>query len=324
MKAVLCKSYGKPESLVVEEIVSPKAEKGEVIISVKACGLNFPDTLIIEGKYQFQPEMPFSPGGEVAGIIKEVGEGVTHLKVGDRVMSGTGWGGFAEEVKAMASNVFKLSDDMNFETAASSMMTYGTSYHGLVNRANLKANETILVLGAAGGVGTAAIQIAKTIGATVIAVASSQEKLDYCKNLGADFTINYATEDLKIRAKEITNGHGVDVVYDPVGDKYAKPALRAIAWKGRYLIVGFAAGEIPKFPLNLPLLKGCSIVGVFWGGFFRNEPEENAKNFQTIVKWFQEGKLETNIYKKYKLEQVAEAMNAMTSKEVMGKIVLIP
>ena len=324
MKAVLCKIHGKPEALVIEDVTSPKAGLGEVIISVKACGLNFPDTLIIEGKYQFQPEMPFSPGGEVAGIIKEIGSDVVHLKVGDRVMSGTGWGGFAQEVKAIASNVFTLSPSMDFVTAASSMMTYGTSYHGLVNRANLKKGETILILGAAGGVGTAAIQIAKTIGATVIAAASSEEKLDYCKGIGADHTINYNTEDLKLRAKELTNGKGVDVIYDPVGDKYAEPALRSIAWKGRYLVVGFAAGDIPKFPLNLPLLKGCSIIGVFWGGFFRNEPEQNAINFQTIVKWFQEGKLETKIHKKYKLEQVAEAMNAMTNKEVMGKIVLVP
>lgn len=324
MKAVLCKFHGKPETLVIEDVTSPKAGLGEVIISVKACGLNFPDTLIIAGKYQFQPDLPFSPGGEVAGIIKEIGSDVVHLKVGDRVMSGTGWGGFAQEVKAMASNVFKLASGMDFVTAASSMMTYGTSYHGLVNRANLKKGETILILGAAGGVGTAAIQIAKTIGATVIAAASSNAKLDYCKGIGADYTINYNTEDLKLRAKEFTNGKGVDVIYDPVGDKYAEPALRSIAWKGRYLVVGFAAGDIPKFPLNLPLLKGCSIIGVFWGGFFRNEPEQNAINFQTLVKWFQEGKLETKIYKRYKLEQVAEAMNAMTNKEVMGKIVLVP
>ncbi|MFY0652505.1 MAG: NADPH:quinone oxidoreductase family protein [Cyclobacteriaceae bacterium] len=324
MKAVLCKSYGPPESLVIEEVASPKPEKGEVVICVKACGLNFPDTLIIQGKYQFQPDMPFSPGGEVAGIIKEIGEGVTHLKVGDRVMSGTGWGGFAEEVKGMASNAFPIPDNMDFVTAATSMMTYGTSYHALLDRAQLKAGETLMVLGAAGGVGTAAIQIAKVLGSNVIAAASSDEKLDYCKSIGADEVINYSHEDLKARGKELTNGKGVDVIYDPIGDRFTDPALRAIAWGGRYLVVGFAAGNIPKIPLNLPLLKGCQIVGVFWGGFFRNQPEKNAQNFMTIGKWLAEGKLKPQVHGRYPLEQVAEAMSAMTNKEVMGKVVLVP
>lgn len=324
MKAVLCKSYGPPESLVVEETNELTPDKNEVIIAVNACGLNFPDTLIIEGKYQFQPEMPFSPGGEVAGTIKKVGESVKHLKVGDRVMSGTGWGGFAEEVKATASNVFSLPPSMDFLTAASSMMTYGTSYHALVNRASLQAGETLLVLGAAGGVGTAAVQIGKALGAKVIAAASSEDKLDFCRANGADMTINYSTEDLKKRTKELTEGKGADVIYDPIGDKFTEPALRAIAWKGRYLIVGFAAGDIPQIPMNLPLLKGCQIVGVFWGGFFRNEPQKNAENFGTIIKWFAEGKLTSRIHAQYPLEKVAEAMNAMTNKEVKGKIVLVP
>ncbi|MDP4679156.1 MAG: NADPH:quinone oxidoreductase family protein [Cyclobacteriaceae bacterium] len=324
MKAVLCKSFGPPESLVIEEVESPKPGKGEVVISVKACGLNFPDTLIIEGKYQFKPEMPFSPGGEVAGVIKEVGEGVDHLKVGDNVMSGTAWGGFAEEVKGMASNVFPIPIGMDYITAASSMMTYGTSYHALVNRAKIQPGETLLVLGAAGGVGTAAIQIGKALGATVIAAASTDEKLEYCKSIGADFTINYSNEDLKEKGKELTNGKGVDVIYDPIGDKYTDPALRSIAWKGRYLVVGFAAGEIPKIPLNLPLLKGCEIVGVFWGGFFRNEPQENAKNFEIIVRWLSEGKLIPQIHGQYPLEKIVEAMDAMTSKKIMGKVVLVP
>ncbi|WP_456459565.1 NADPH:quinone oxidoreductase family protein [Reichenbachiella sp.] len=323
MKAVLCESYGPPENLVVKEVESLIPGIGEVVIEVKASGLNFPDTLIIEGKYQFQPEMPFSPGGEVAGIVKTVGEGVSHLKVGDRVMAGTGWGGFAEEVIGKASNVFPLPDGISFEQAASTMMTFGTSYHALVNRAKLKAGETLLVLGAAGGVGTAAIQIGKALGAKVIAAASSDEKLNYCKSIGADMTINYSQEDLKTQAKALTNGNGVDVVYDPVGDRFTEPALRAIAWKGRYLVVGFAAGEIPKIPLNLPLLKGCSIVGVFWGGFFRNEPHVNAENFQTIVKWLVEGKVQAQIHKKYNLEQVAEAMTELTSKKVKGKIIFV-
>jgi NADPH2:quinone reductase len=324
MKAVLCKAYGKPETLTIEEVVSPRAGKGEVIITVKACGLNFPDTLIIEGKYQFQPEMPFSPGGEVAGVVKEIGEGVTHLQVGDRVMSGTGWGGFAEEVKAMATNVFPLPEGMDFVTAASSMMTYGTSYHALVNRAALQPGETLMVMGAAGGVGTAAIQIGKALGARVIAAASTDEKLAYCRSIGADLTLNYSIEDLKARGKELTEGKGIDVIYDPIGDRYTEPALRAIAWKGRYLVVGFAAGDIPKIPLNLPLLKGCQIVGVFWGGFFRKEPQKNAENFQTIARWLAEGKLKPHIHAQYPLEEVATAMYAMTRKEIMGKAVLVP
>jgi len=320
MKAVVCKSFGPS----IEEISSLKPDPNEVIINVKACGLNFPDTLIVQGKYQFKPDFPFSPGGEISGIIKEIGENVTHLKVGDKVMYGSIFGGFAEEVKAKAKDVFKMPPTMNFTTAASSMLTYGTSYHALVNRANLQHGETLLVLGAAGGVGTAAIQIAKNLGATIIAAASTDEKLEFCKENGANFTINYSTEDLKKRVKELTNGKGVDVIYDPVGDKYSEPALRAIAWKGRYLVVGFAAGEIPKIPLNLVLLKGCQIIGVFWGAFFKNEPQQNAENFMTIVKWFAEGKLNSKIHSKYPLEKVIEAMQAMTNKEVKGKIVLIP
>ncbi|MEP4092956.1 NADPH:quinone oxidoreductase family protein [Reichenbachiella sp.] len=324
MKAVLCESYGPPENLVVRDIESLIPARDEVIIQVKASGLNFPDTLIIEGKYQFQPEMPFSPGGEVAGIVKSVGQDVTHLKEGDRVMAGTGWGGFAEEVRGKASNVFLIPDSISFVQCAATMMTFGTSYHALVNRAELKAGETLMVLGASGGVGTAAIQIGKTLGAKVIAAASTGEKLNYCRSLGADLTINYSKEDLKKQAKVLTDGKGVDVIYDPIGDKFTEPALRAISWKGRYLVVGFAAGDIPKIPLNLPLLKGCSIVGVFWGGFFRNEPEVNAKNFKTIVKWLEEGTVVAKVHKEYALENVAKAMNELTSKKVMGKIVFVP
>jgi NADPH2:quinone reductase len=324
MKAVLCKSFGSIDKLIIEETPSLKPTKGEVIINVKACGLNFPDTLIIQGKYQFKPDFPFSPGGEISGIVKEIGEGVTLLNVGDKVMYGAVFGGFAEEVKANVRDVFKMPPSMDFITAASSMLTYGTSYHALVNRANLLEGESILVLGAAGGVGTAAIQIAKTLGATIIAAASTDEKLAFCKENGADYTINYTSENLKDKVKELTNGKGVDVVYDPIGDKFSEPALRAIAWKGRYLVVGFAAGEIPKIPLNLVLLKGCQIIGVFWGAFFKNEPQQNTKNMMTIVKWFAKGKLKAKIHGKYPLEKVADAMYAMTNKEVKGKIVLIP
>jgi NADPH2:quinone reductase len=324
MKAVLCKSFGPVENLVIEDIPTLHALDDEVIIEVKACGLNFPDTLIIQGKYQFKPEFPFSPGGEISGIIKEIGTAVTHLKIGDRVMYGAVFGGFAQEVKAKATNVFNIPSVLDDITAASSMLTYGTSYHALVNRANIQKGETLLVLGAAGGVGTAAIQIAKNLGVMIIAAASTDEKLQFCKKNGADYLINYTTEDLKTKVKELTNGKGVDVIYDPVGDKFAEPALRAIAWKGRYLVVGFAAGEIPKIPLNLVLLKGCQIVGVFWGAFVKNEPQQNAQNLQTIIQWFAEGTLKAQIHGSYSLETVKDAMYAMINKEVKGKIVLIP
>ncbi len=324
MKAVLCTAYSSIEDLRIEEIPSLQPDSDEVIIEVKACGLNFPDTLIIQGKYQFKPELPFSPGGEIAGIIAKVGNNVTNFKVGDRVMYGSVYGGFAEEVKAKASEVFKMPAMLDFVTGASSMLTYGTSYHALVNRARIQKGETLLVLGAAGGVGTAAIQIAKALGVTIIAAASTSEKLAFCHENGADYLINYTTEDLKVKVKEITKGKGVDVIYDPVGDAYTEQALRAIAWKGRYLVVGFAAGEIPKIPLNLALLKGCEIVGVFWGAFVQREPKRNAENLQTIMQWFAQGKLESKIHGKYALEDVKEAMLAMVNQEVKGKIVLIP
>ncbi len=324
MKAVICKSFDVIENLTIEEIPSLKPDKDEVIIHVKACGLNFPDTLIVQGKYQFKPDFPFSPGGEISGIIKEVGENVSHLKVGDHIMYGSVFGGFAEEVKAKANEVFIMPPTMDFTTAASSMLTYGTSYHALVNRAKIQKGETLLVLGAAGGVGTAAIQIGKTLGATIIAAASTNEKLEFCKENGADFTINYSTENLKERVKKLTNGKGADVIYDPIGDKFSEPALRAIAWKGKYLVVGFAAGEIPKIPLNIVLLKGCQLIGIFWGAFIKNEPQLNTKNFMTIVKWFAEGKLKSRIHKEYPLEKIVEAMQVMINKEVKGKIVLIP
>jgi len=324
MKAVLCTSFSSIENLSIEQVPSLHPASDEVIIDVKACGLNFPDTLIIQGKYQFKPELPFSPGGEIAGVVKEIGNAVTKLKVGDNVMYGSVFGGFAEEVKTKAAEVFKMPPMLDFVTGASSMLTYGTSYHALVNRARIQKGETILILGAAGGVGTAAIQIAKALGTTIIAAASTQEKLTFCKENGADYLINYTTEDLKSKVKEITKGKGVDVVYDPVGDKYTEPALRAIAWKGRYLVVGFAAGEIPKIPLNLVLLKGCEIVGVFWGAFVKKEPQQNAQNLQTIIQWFAQGKLKSRIHGTYPLEKVKEAMYAMINKEVKGKIVLIP
>ena len=323
MKAILCTQFGPPEELILSEVPSPQPGRGQVLIAVKACGVNFPDTLIIQNKYQFEPPLPFSPGGEVAGIIKEVGEGVKHLHGGDSVLSLTGWGGFAEEVVADIATTLPIPLGMDFVTAASMMYTYGTSYHALKNRAQLQAGETLLVLGAAGGVGLAAVQLGILMGAKVIAAASSDEKLAVCRELGAEATINYSTEDLKDRIRELTEGRGADVIYDPVGDRYTEPALRAIAWKGRYLVVGFAGGEIPKIPLNLTLLKGCQIVGVFWGAFTKNEPQESQQNFQELAAWMAEGKLKQHVYKTYPLAEAPNALRDLMERRVIGKAVVV-
>ena len=323
MKAVLCKEYGLPEKLVVADVPSPKAAQGQVVVSVKACGVNFPDTLIIQGKYQFKPEMPFSPGGEVAGVIKEIGEGVTRVKPGDRVIAFNTWGGFAEEMVVDADRTIPMPATMDFVPAAAFVLTYGTSYHALKDRAEIKAGETMLVLGAAGGVGLAAIQIGKAMGARVIAAASSDEKLKVCRDNGADEVINYGSEDLRARVKVITAGRGLDVVYDPVGGPYSEPALRDMAWKGRFLVVGFAAGDIPKVPLNLMLLKGCSIVGVFWGAFTKNEPERNRENNWELMAMYAAGKIKPHIHATYPLERAADALNEVLSKRVSGKVVLV-
>jgi len=322
MKAVLCKELGPPEKLVVEQVPSPMPGKGQIVVSVKAAGVNFPDTLIIQGKYQFKPEPPFSPGGEVAGVIKALGEGVTGLKPGDRVIAASTFGGFAEEMVADADKVIPLPDAMDFVPAAAFILTYGTSYHALKDRARLLAGETLLVLGASGGVGLAAIQIGKAMGAKVIAAASSDAKLQVCKDNGADELINYGSEDLRTRIKAITAGRGVDVVYDPVGGPYSEPALRDMAWNGRFLVVGFAAGDIPKVPLNLPLLKGCSIVGVFWGAFTRTEPDNNRRNNEVLLKMYLDGKVKPHIHATYPLERAAEALNEVLNKRVSGKVVL--
>lgn len=323
MKAVLCRQFGPPENLVVEEIPWPQATKGKVVIEVKACGVNFPDTLIIEGKYQFKPPFPFSPGGEVAGIVREVGEGVNHLKPGDNVFALTGWGGFAEGVLADSYRTFPMAPGMDYQTAASLMYTYGTSYHALKDRATLQPGETLLVLGAAGGVGLAAVTLGHLMGARVIAAASTDEKLALCREYGASETINYTTQDLRERIKEITGGQGVDVIYDPVGGDLAEPALRSMNWRGRYLVIGFAAGNIPSLPLNLPLLKGCSVVGVFWGAFAERQPKDNFRNVQELLGFWQSGKLKPHIHATYPLEQAAEALNDMLGRKVMGKVLVV-
>ena len=322
MKAVMCKSHGMPDTLVVEDVPSPDLTEGQVLISVKACGVNFPDTLIIQGKYQFKPDLPFSPGGEVSGVIKAVGDGVTNVSVGDRVIAFSTWGGFAEELAVDANRLIKMSDKMEFEKASAFILTYGTSYHALKDRANIQPGETLLVLGASGGVGLAAIQLGKAMGARVIAAASTKEKLDVCAANGADELINYSSEDLRTRVKEITQGAGVDVIYDPVGGALSEKALRDMSWGGRFLVVGFAVGEIPKVPLNLALLKGCSIVGVFWGDFTRREPALNEANNQELMRLFEAGKITPHIHKVYPLTQASEALNELLDKKVSGKVVL--
>lgn len=324
MKALLCKQYGLPESLVLEEVPTPSISKKQVLISVKACGVNFPDTLIIQGKYQFKPAFPFSPGGELAGVVKAVGEEVSHLNIGDSVFAMPGWGGFAEEIAVDANRVFRMPTGMNYSVAASFMYTYGTSYHALKNRAQLQAGETLLVLGAAGGVGLAAVNLGKIMGAKVIAAASSDEKLALCKAYGADECINYQTQDLREALKNLPESNGVDVVYDPVGGAFTEPALRSLNWKGRHLVVGFAAGQIPSIALNLALLKGCSIMGIFWGAFVEKEPKANFQNIQELFDFYQRGILKPHIQKTYNLSEAPQALHDLTQRRAMGKLVIVP
>lgn len=323
MKAVLCKAFGPAENLVVEDLDSPQIKKGEVLLDIHAAGVNFPDTLIIEGKYQFKPPFPFSPGGEAAGVVAAVGEKISHLKVGDRVMALTGWGSFAEQVAVSGQNVLPIPAEMDFTTAAAFSMTYGTSMHALKQRANLQPGETLLVLGASGGVGLAAVEIGKAMGARVIAAASTNEKLEIARKAGADELINYSEASLRERLKELTDGQGVDVIYDPVGGKLFEEAFRSIAWNGRMLVVGFAAGgEIPALPANLPLLKGASLIGVFWGAFAQRQPQDNAANFKQLFAWYAEGKLRPLVSQTFALEQAAEAIDTLGQRKAVGKLVV--
>ena len=322
MKAVVCKQYGPPESLTFEELPSPTAAAGEVVVSVKAASVNFPDFLIIQNKYQFKPPLPFSPGSELAGVVKEVGAGVSNVRAGDRVIAFTTYGAFAEEVKTEAARLLPLPEKMDFVTGAAFLLTYATSDHALRDRGALKAGETLLVLGAAGGVGLAAIEIGKALGARVIACASSEDKLAVCREHGADATLNYATEDLRERVKALTEGRGVDVVYDAVGGAYTEPAFRSLAWRGRLLVVGFAAGEIPKLPLNLALLKGAAVVGVFWGDCARREPKAFAESVRQLARWYGEGRLRPHVSQTLPLERAAEAIQLLASRKAKGKVVL--
>ncbi len=322
MKAVLCKQFGPPESLVLEELPSPSPGEGEVVVSVKAASVNFPDVLIIQNKYQFKPPLPFSPGSELAGVVKEIGAGVGNVKPGDRVIAFTTFGAFAEEVKTEAARLLPMPEGMDFATGASFILTYGTSDHALRDRGALQPGETLLVLGAAGGVGIAAIEIGKALGARVIACASSVEKLEVCREHGADATINYVEEDLRERLKALTAGKGVDVIYDAVGGPYTEPAFRSIAWRGRLLVIGFAAGDIPRLPLNLALLKGAALVGVFWGDFARREPRAFAASAAQLAAWYREGRLRPHVSATFRLEQAAEAIRLLASRRAKGKVVL--
>jgi NADPH2:quinone reductase len=323
MKALLCTHFGLPDTLQVQEVSSPIAGPKEVVITVAACGVNFPDVLIIQNKYQFKPELPFSPGGEVAGILSELGDEVQGLELGQPVLALCGWGGFAEKVAVAADRVFPLPEGISAEVAATTLYTYGTSYHALKDRAQLQAGETLLVLGAAGGVGLAAVELGALMGARVIAAASTEEKLALCREKGAVETINYETEDLKTRIKELTGGQGVDVVFDPVGGKFSEGALRGMAWKGRYLVVGFANGEIPQLPMNLPLLKGCAVVGVFWGQFAKLEPKVNLQNTRQLLAWIQEGKIRQHVGKKYSLDEAPQALQDLMDRKMLGKGVVV-
>ncbi len=324
MKALLCKQWGPPESLVVEEVPTPDIADDEVLIDVHAAAVNFPDSLIIEKKYQLQPELPFSPGGECAGVLAQVGAKVEGFKAGDRVIASTGYGSFAEQVVVNGQRIMPMPDGLDFETASAFVMTYGTTYHALADRGALAAGETLLVLGAAGGVGLAAVEIGKAMGAKVIAAASSDEKLAVCKEHGADALINYTSGDLREGIREHTDNKGVDVVYDPVGGPMTEAALRSCAWRGRLLVIGFASGEIPKPPLNLALLKGASIVGVFWGSFVARGPKNNASDLKTLFGMLQKGQLKPHIAGTYSLADAPQAITALAERRVSGKLVITP
>ncbi|MGC6476066.1 MAG: NADPH:quinone oxidoreductase family protein [Parvibaculales bacterium] len=330
MKAVLCKEHGLPETLVMEEIDAPVPGKGEILLDVHSAAVNFPDYLIIQNKYQMKPELPFSPGSEVAGRVAALGEGVDGLKVGDKVLGLCGFNGFREQTTLPAAACVPMPDAMTYNVGASLIMTYGTSYHALKQRAQLQPGETIFIMGASGGVGLAAVDLAKTMGAKVIAAASTEEKLALCRDYGADETLLYPTGDMdkeeakafSAQIKELSGGKGVDVIYDPVGDAYAEPAIRAMAWNGRYLVIGFAAGEIPKIPLNLTLLKGCSIVGVFWGQFTFMEAELSAQNNRELMAMEADGRIKPHVSKVFAFDQTPEAIAHIGARQATGKVVV--
>ena len=330
MKAMLCKEYGPPEKLVLSDVPEPHAGPGQIVVQVKACGVNFPDVLIIENKYQFKPALPFAPGAEVAGLVKELGDGVTRFKTGDRVIASIGNGGMQEQVLADPNRCIAMPDGMDFATGSGLILTYGTSHYALKDRAELKAGETLVVLGAAGGVGLAAVELGKAFGARVIAGASSQEKVDLARKHGADDGFVYPSgklsrdqqKELSDTIKKLTGGNGADVLYDPVGGDYAEPAVRAMNWEGRYLVIGFTAG-IPSIPLNLTLLKSCDIRGVFWGAFTARNPKRNQEHLAEILRWTVEGKLKPHISARFPLARAGEAIRMLADRKAQGKVVVI-
>ena len=324
MKAVLCTRYCKPDELEIGDLPDPVATDGQAVIRVRAAALNFFDTLIIAGKYQTKPAFPFSPAAEFAGEVESVGPGVTAVRPGDRVAANIGYGAAREKIAVAAERLVPLPDGLDFERAAGVIVTYGTALHALQDRTRLRAGETLAVLGAAGGIGIAAVEIGKLMGARVIACASSAEKLDFARRHGADAGVNYAAEDLKDALRRVTDGRGPDVIYDPVGGPATESALRAIAWGGRFLVVGFAAGEIPKLPLNLVLLKSCDVRGVFWGAWTERDPAGNHANLAQIMDGCAQGKLSAHVHEVFPLERIAQALHALSDRKAMGKVILKP
>jgi NADPH:quinone reductase len=323
MKAVLVKEYDRPEQFVIEDVPPRPAGAGEVVVAVKACGVNFLDGLTVKGNYQVKPPLPFTPGVEVSGVISEAGAGVTGYTPGMRVMAVTSFGAWAEQVVVPVSRVFPLPEGMDFTSAAAFPIVYATSHHALKDRARLVAGETLLVLGAAGGVGLTAVELGKIMGARVIACASTEEKLALCKEYGADALINYTAPDWRERVRELTGGQGVDVVFDPVGGPYAEPAVRSLGFLGRYLVIGFASGSIPSIPLNLMLLKITSVVGVFWGAYASARPQDNAENMATLLNWYRAGRLRPHISGTFALERYREALDEVMSRRAKGKVVMV-
>lgn len=324
MKAVLCSRYCGPDELELADIPDPVAAPSEAVIAIKAAALNFFDLLMIQGKYQIKPPFPFSPAAEVAGVVESVGAGVSNLKPGDRVIASCGHNGAREKISLPAEAIVKIPDALDFDRAAGIIITYGTALHALEDRASPKPGETLAVLGAAGGTGLAACELGKLLGLKVIACASSEEKLAFAKEHGADIGLNYAKDDLKEGLKQLTGGKGVDIVFDPVGGQFAEAALRAIAWEGRFLVIGFAAGDIPKMPLNLALLKGCDIRGVFWGAWTKINPAKNRANLEKLVQWAAEGKISSHVDRTFPLAQTAEALKVLAGRKAMGKVILHP
>ena len=324
MKAILCQRFGPPDELVLADIPDPVAAAGEVVVKIEAVGLNFFDTLIIAGKYQTKPPFPFSPGGELAGVVESVGAGVTEFAPGDRVMGYTNFNAARERTAVAASQIVRLPADLDFDRAAALTITYGTAYYALAHRARMRPQETLAVLGASGGVGLAAVELGREMGARVIACASTDDKLAFARAHGAHEAVNYDREDLRAALKRLGGEHGIDVVFDPVGGPYSEPALRSLAWEGRHLVVGFAAGEIPKLPLNLVLLKSCAVLGVFWGQWVHHDAREHKAAIGRLAQWCAEGKLSCHIQQVYPLAEAPQALKALADRKVMGKVLLRP